>query len=445
MSIDVLYDLSLMGAIHANGWNCAGICRVTQRWAEHLDKVGGLRLGYHYGTHLNYAFGAAEAARAIGACSHSVGRDFLLRHTKEYVQRFSDVPVTGFRKPIRDRDSSGVAREAAVRGQRLLAAWMHRFLTRDHEMRVRQADIFHDTSFPGPTPVLTDPTVSVRSELRKLITIYDMIPMTHGQYFPPGVAQLFENRIRELDEHHWVVCSAEHVRSQLCDMTAVLPERVTVIPWAADRDVFHPVDEHELIERVRHTYGIAEQPYILSVCTLEPRKNLAALIRCFAELVASRDLKDVALVLVGGMGWIPSVMEEIDGLRTKLNRNGANVHTIGFVPDADLAALYSGALAFVYPSIVEGFGLPPLEAMQCGVPVITSNTSALPEVIGDAGIMVDPFDRDALKQAILDVCSRPTLREELARRSLDRAAVFSWERTARETVDLYRLALANEP
>jgi glycosyltransferase involved in cell wall biosynthesis len=111
----------------------------------------------------------------------------------------------------------------------------------------------------------------------------------------------------------------------------------------------------------------------------------------------------------------------------------------GYIPDADLAAVYGGALAFVYPSLYEGFGLPPLEAMQCAIPVITSNTSSLPEVVGDAGIMVDPTDRDRFCEGMLALYRDSTLRDSLAAKSVARAAQFTWERCARETVNAYRL------
>jgi glycosyltransferase involved in cell wall biosynthesis len=121
---------------------------------------------------------------------------------------------------------------------------------------------------------------------------------------------------------------------------------------------------------------------------------------------------------------------------------GARVVMAGFVPDGDLAALYSAALGFVFPSLHEGFGIPPLEAMQCGTPVIASNRSSIPEVVGDAALVVDPQDADALSHAMYRLYNEPVLREDLRARSLARAALFSWDRTAAETLAVYRAAIA---
>ena len=188
------------------------------------------------------------------------------------------------------------------------------------------------------------------------------------------------------------------------------------------------------------TQRIPAGRYVLSVCTLEPRKNLAHLIRCFAQLIQQERLPDLHLVLVGNLGWkYESIFAELtaaEGVRER-------IIITGYVADEDMAALYSGSLFFAYPSLYEGFGLPPLEAMQCGVPVITSNTSSLPEVVGDAGIMVSPQDGDALCQAMLRLVIRHgNLRKAaLAEKSLKQAAQFSWAKCAEQTLNAYEAAV----
>jgi glycosyltransferase involved in cell wall biosynthesis len=144
------------------------------------------------------------------------------------------------------------------------------------------------------------------------------------------------------------------------------------------------------------------------------------------------------LVLVGNLGWkYESIFSELtatEGLRDR-------IIITGYVSNEDLAALYSDALFFVFPSLYKGFGLPPLEAMQCGVPVITSNTSSLPEVVGDAGIMVNPNDADALCQAMLNIHGNPLLRAQLSSNALERSKQFSWRKSANETIKAYKTAL----
>ncbi|MBC8153154.1 MAG: glycosyltransferase family 4 protein, partial [Bacteroidetes bacterium] len=160
------------------------------------------------------------------------------------------------------------------------------------------------------------------------------------------------------------------------------------------------------------------------------------LIRCFVRLVEAGELpNDLNLVLVGTKGWkIDALLAEV----AKNERIRSRLVFTGFVPDADLAPLYAGALAFVYPSLYEGFGLPPLEAMQCGLPVITSNVSSLPEVVGDAALLVPPTDVDALCQALLTVANSAAVRADLSEKSLARATLFSWTKFIDQHVALYQ-------
>jgi glycosyltransferase involved in cell wall biosynthesis len=165
---------------------------------------------------------------------------------------------------------------------------------------------------------------------------------------------------------------------------------------------------------------------------------MAHTIRTFARMVDQQNIKDLSLVLVGTKGWL------YDEIFEELSRNAAlkdRIIVTGFAANEDLAALYSGAVAFVYPSLYEGFGLPPLEAMQCGVPVITSNTSSLPEVVGEAGIMVSPTDEDALCQSMLDIYNSDSLQQTMSLKSIEQAKKFSWEKCMRETIDAYKTAL----
>ena len=192
------------------------------------------------------------------------------------------------------------------------------------------------------------------------------------------------------------------------------------------------------MDAVQLKYGIPRGPYILSLGTLEPRKNIVHLIRSFAQLVAQENLPDLSLVLAGAAGWdYGSIFEEL----TRYPQLKQRIIFTGYVADEDLSPLYSGALVFVYPSFYEGFGLPPLEAMQCGTPVITSNTSSLPEVVGGAGIMLNPSDHEGLCQQMLAIYRSSALREELSARSLEQARKFSWTACARQTAAAYRRAL----
>jgi len=164
-------------------------------------------------------------------------------------------------------------------------------------------------------------------------------------------------------------------------------------------------------------------------------------IRAFVQLVRAGECPDASLVLVGGMGWdFETTLKEIEGVQEVKNR----IFLTGFVDDSDLATIYSNAIAFVYMSLYEGFGLPPLEAMQCGVPVITSDNSSLPEVVGDAGILLNALATDELAQAMLNFYRDASLRETYSKQSIARAACFSWQSCADQVVTAYQKAIESK-
>src|SRR5262249_49559878 len=178
------------------------------------------------------------------------------------------------------------------------------------------------------------------------------------------------------------------------------------------------------------------RPYVLTVGTVEPRKNHARLIEAFHRLKQGGELPQHLLVMVGGKGWI------YDAVFATVRRLGleAEVRWLGYVPFEDLPVLMSGAELFVYPSLYEGFGLPPLEAMACGAAVVASNTTSLPEVVGDTGLLIDPTSVDDLAAAMRCVLMDPELRRRLRHKALERAQTFTWERTARLTRAAYEEA-----
>ncbi|MEO6457197.1 MAG: glycosyltransferase family 1 protein, partial [Chloroflexia bacterium] len=181
---------------------------------------------------------------------------------------------------------------------------------------------------------------------------------------------------------------------------------------------------------------------IFYVGTLEPRKNLTMLLQAFSELASDPNFDDTTLVIGGSKGWY---YDEVFATAERLGLMGSGrVRFLGRVPDEELPLWYNVASVFVFPSIYEGFGLPPLEAMACGAPVITSNTSSLPEVVGDAGIMLPPGDPGAWAVGMRLMLSDQGTARELGTRGLERSKQFSWDRAARETLDVYRLVLGEK-
>jgi glycosyltransferase involved in cell wall biosynthesis len=233
-----------------------------------------------------------------------------------------------------------------------------------------------------------------------------------------------------------ILVPSRYTRRDITETYGVEPERIDVTPLAAPAH-FAPVRDEGELRRVRKLYKI-EGDYILTVGSIQPRKNLTCLIKAYALLRRARPhVKLPQLVLVGKRAWLYG--ETLRGI--KEHELEALTVLTGYVSETDLPALYSGALCFVYPSYFEGFGLPPLEAMQCGAPVVAGDKTSLPEVVGDAGLLVDPFDVDALAQAIARLIDDASLRIQLRARGIKQATRFSWHETARLTLEAYDRAI----
>ena len=233
-----------------------------------------------------------------------------------------------------------------------------------------------------------------------------------------------------------VIAVSESGKQDIVNFAQVPEKRVQVIPEAADEKVYYPRTDAVAIAQVQERYEIAA-PYILYVARIEhPGKNHVRLIRAFSRLKADGLLQGVQLVLAGS-DWSGAEAVHAEAARSPF---APDIRFTGFVRNADLPLLYSGAEAFVFPSLYEGFGLPILEAMQCGVPVACSNTSSLPEVAGDAAVMFDPSDECAIAAAIEDLCTDPIRRKIFADRGLVRSRQFTWNETARQTLDVLHAA-----
>jgi glycosyltransferase involved in cell wall biosynthesis len=213
-------------------------------------------------------------------------------------------------------------------------------------------------------------------------------------------------------------------------MLGVPEKKITVIHEAAN-PIYRPLDKKEACHIARKKYKI-DRDFILFVSTIEPRKNLPGLLQAYRRL---RDeyKRDEILVLAGLNGWLwEEVYETVDALNLD-----DHVAFLGRVPSEDLVYLYNAARVFVHPSFYEGFGLPPLEAMNCGTPVIVSNTAALPEVVGDAGLMINPHDIDGLTVALWRMLTDEELRQNYIEKGLKRAKLFSWVQAAKQTLAVY--------
>ena len=277
--------------------------------------------------------------------------------------------------------------------------------------------IYHETAFT-PAKLTALPTV---------FSVYDLSLRRYRETHPRERVMLFEYFIKmRLGYANHILTSSEFVRQEVIDEFCLPASMVTAIPLAPD-PLFSPSAD-SLVERVKLKYHLPRS-YLLFVSSLEPRKNIDLLIE--AMTIAHTD---IPLVLVGWQGWGEKRwLEKID--RHNLNNR---IYILGHVPDHDLKAIYTGAQALVYPSLYEGFGLPILEAMACRCPVICSDAASMPEVAGDAAILIDPAKGDQLALAIETIVHDRQTREELVRKGSAQAAEFSWDHTARQTLELFK-------
>lgn len=269
-----------------------------------------------------------------------------------------------------------------------------------------------------------------------VVTVHDLSFMRYPQAFPPMQRAYLHSQVRRsLRAARRVIAVSEATKQDVVELFGVPAIRIDVVPNGVDAS-FCPAPADE-VEAFRRRQGLPQR-YILHLGTLEPRKNLVRLVRAFAQVRAA-DLGQppIKLALAGGKGW------DYDAIFAEVAHQGLEQEVLfpGYVSDEDLAWWYRAATIFVYPSLLEGFGLPVLEAMACGAPTVTSNLSSLPEVAGDAGLLVDPTSVDALAAALLRLLGDAGLAAELRTRGLAQAARFPWSRTATGTAAVYRRVL----
>ncbi len=281
-------------------------------------------------------------------------------------------------------------------------------------------DVFHGT----------DHLLPYFRRIRTVFTLHDLIPLLFPEFHLPlnrwFLNLMFPRFLRRADA---IVAVSECTKKDAIRIYGTPEEKITVIYNGVDAR-FHPVRDAETLRRVRAAYRLPEA-YILYVGTIEPRKNLARLLDAYHALRQAGYPHKLAIV--GAKGWLyQPFFDRIAALGLQ-----DEVIFPGYIADEDLPAVYSGAALFAFPSLYEGFGIPPLEAMACGVPTLVSDTSSLPEVVGDAALQVSPTDTGAIKAGMERILSDAALARELAGRGPERARMFTWDKAARQLVDLY--------
>ncbi|KZL90199.1 glycosyltransferase family 4 protein [Clostridium magnum] len=282
-------------------------------------------------------------------------------------------------------------------------------------------DLVHFIDYSSPILPIKVPFIT---------TIHDLSFYKYPQAFTRG-----SRKIKELltpisvKRSEIIVTISESTKKDIISYFPDVEDKIRVV--YPGKPCFTRVDNNFQIDSVKKMYGI-EGKYILAVGTLEPRKNIKSLIRAFS--IINKEFKDIKLVLVGKKGWLYD--EEFREIKD-IEMNNNLIYT-DYVRQEHMAALYSGAEVFVYPSFYEGFGLPPLEAMSCGVPVVVSNTSSLPEVVADAGVYCDPNNVKNIAESVISVLGSTSLKKELAKKGIIQSNKFSWDKTAENIISIYK-------
>ncbi len=342
---------------------------------------------------------SAAQFNAAGTARYSVELARALQHGE-----FADCEFIEVRAGERRTPDPGLRRKLFV----LWWEWVYCPLILPLRAQQLRLDLLHCTA-----PML------IPTRQRIIATLHDVIPLSHPHWFPPVMRWRLRRWMASAARAQHVLVSSTFTCTEVIRHLRISAERLSVVP---------------LGQRVAPPASCRwDERYFLTVGTLEPRKNLATALQAYARL---REHCPAAppLKVVGGQGWGGA---RVEALLDELDLRGA-VELMGYVPDETLWRLYAGAVCLIYPSLQEGFGFPPLEAMACGCPVIAANTASLPEVVGEAGVLVDPQDTETIAEAMNRVLIDEAFAHDLRVRGRAQAAAFTWERCARETVAVYR-------
>jgi len=290
-------------------------------------------------------------------------------------------------------------------------------------LRRERPDLYHAPHYVLPAAI----------NCNSVVTIHDCIHLMFPQYLPNRMAYAYARAQMWTAAHRsdCILTVSDASKRDILHLFNIPPEKIVVVYNAIDAH-FSVTPAPDAVARVRERYQL-DHRFVLYVGNIKPHKNLVRLIEAFSEL-RSGELEDVKLLIIG------DEISKLPALRHAVHRHKLHKHVrfLGYVPDDQLAVLYRLAGVFVFPSLYEGFGLPPLEAMASGTPVVVSNVSSLPEVVGDAAVLVDPHDIDSIVDGLRCVLTNPARADDMRRKGLERSREFSWERSVARTLEVYK-------
>ena len=338
----------------------------------------------------------------------------------EYLLVYADPPRGTL--PSIPRAPNFSARRIPISERALTVLWHRLTLPFPVDLITGPVDVFHSPDFVLP-PVWRASSV---------LTVHDLAFLLRPECAEEGLRDYLEKTVpRSVARADFILADSVNTQDDLICLLGVPPSKIEVVPGGVDPS-FVPVRDPKVLEAVRQRLT-GGAPFILSVGMIEPRKNLALLIDAFG-LLKSRHHLPHKLVLAGKKGWLS------EGIYERAARSPVSSEIVfpGYVPESDLPALYSAADLFAFPSLYEGFGLPPLEAMACGTPVVASRAASLPEVVGDAAIMVDPESLEDLAEGLAKPLTDARLREQMVASGFRQSKQFTWRASARKMLAVYR-------
>jgi glycosyltransferase involved in cell wall biosynthesis len=351
-------------------------------------------------------------------------------HLAKGLQKFEDLELNMFYA----NGWSTEVRDKPIKQIRNIKLLLKKFIPKTYEIsRIIQQSYFNERSFNKVKGIYHEPNFLAFNYAGPLVlTVHDLSWIHYPEMHPVDrVRNMNKHFQKSMERASMIITDSSAIKDEIVEMFGVADNRIKSIPLGVE-SLFRPLTLEESMP-VLQQHGLSYQKYILAVGTLEPRKNLSSALLAYMQLPAGIR-KNYPLVLVGMKGWHTSSLEK---QMAPLVAAG-EIRQLGYLEREDLAAIIAGALTLVYPSIYEGFGLPPLEAMTCGVPVIASNVSSLPEVVGDSGLLVNPHDIDDIAKAMETMITAPDIRAASAQKALARSAEFSWDTCVDQTVDIYR-------
>lgn len=375
-----------------------------------------MRIAIEYSSAVNQRAGIGRIVRnqvlALAGVDHA--NQYVLLHAKPNPSAVLEFP----------RARNFQRRELAVRERWLTIGWHRAQLPVAADWLTGPVDVFHSPDFVLP-PL---------KRARGVLTVHDLAFLLRPECADERLCAYLEAVVpRSVRRADFVIADSENTRNDVVVLLGIPPERVAVVPGGVDAR-FAPVEDPGPLAAARARLGVGDQPFILAVGVLEPRKNLNLLMDAFARLKDRGALPDHKLVLAGGRGWlVEGILEHHADSPVR-----SDILLPGFVPDDLLPAVYSAADVLAFPSLYEGFGLPILEAMACGTPVVSSRASCLPEVAEGAALLVDPEDAEELAQALERAIGDKSQRAALRQRGLERAAQYTWRAAAEKLLAVYQ-------